>query len=95
MDKEQVEITLNKIFPHIKPEEVSDIDFDVRHTALDEFTLHTSFIVDGDWWDSLDTINKAAFIHKTKMKLRRDIKNFAGINVVFDQLNTNVNGRYS
>ena len=94
MDKEQVEITLNKIFPHIKPEEVSDINFDVRHTAPDEFTLYTSFVVDGDWWDSLDTINKAAFMHKTKMKLRRDIKNFAGINVVFDQLNTNVNGRY-
>jgi hypothetical protein len=68
MDKEQVEIALNKIFPHIKPEEVSDINFDVRHTAPDEFTLHTSFVVDGDWWDSLDTINKAAFIHKTKMK---------------------------
>ena len=94
MDKEQVEITLNKIFPHIKPEEVSDINFDVRHTAPDEFTLYTSFVVDGDWWDSLDTINKAALMHKTKMKLRRDIKNFAGINVVFDQLNTNVNGRY-
>jgi hypothetical protein len=94
MDQEQVEIALNKIFPHIKPEEVSDINFDVRHTAPDEFTLHTSFVVDGDWWDGLDMINKAAFIHKTKMKLRRDIKNFAGINVVFDQLNTNVNGRY-
>lgn len=94
MDKEQVEITLNKIFPHIKPEEVSDINFDVRHTAPDEFTLYTSFVVDGDWWDSLDTINKAAFIHQTKVKLRRDIKNFTGINVVFDPLNTNVNGGY-
>ena len=94
MDQEQVEIALNKIFPHIKPDEVSDINFDVRHTAPDEFTLHTSFVVDGDWCDSVDMINKAAFIHKTKMKLRRDIKNFAGINVVFDPLNTNVNGRY-
>ena len=94
MDKEQVEMALNKIFPHIKPEEVIDIMFDVRHTAPDEFTLHTSFVVDGDWWDSLDTINKAAFIHQTKMKLRRNIKNFAGINVVFDPLNTNVNGGY-
>jgi hypothetical protein len=92
--QEQVEITLNKIFPHIKPEEVTDIMFDVRHTAPDEFTLYTSFVVDGDWWNSLDTINKAAFIHQTKMKLRRDIKNFTGINVVFDPLNTNVNGGY-
>ena len=92
--QEDVEITLNKIFPHIKPEEVTDIMFDVRHTAPDEFTLYTSFVVDGDWWNSLDTINKAAFIHQTKMKLRRDIKNFTGINVVFDPLNTNVNGGY-
>jgi hypothetical protein len=92
--QEDVEITLNKIFPHIKPEEVTDIMFDVRHTAPDEFTLYTSFVVDGDWWDSLDSINKAAFIHQTKMKLRRDIKNFTGINVVFDPLNTNVNGGY-
>lgn len=92
--QEDVEITLSKIFPHIKPEEVTDIMFDVRHTAPDEFTLYTSFVVDGDWWNSLDTINKAAFIHQTKMKLRRDIKNFTDINVVFDPLNTNVNGGY-
>jgi hypothetical protein len=90
MDQEQVEISLNKIFPFIKPDEVKDIRFDVRHTAPDEFTLHTNFLVDEDWWDSLDMINKAAFIHDTKTKLRRNIKNFAGINVVFDVLNTNV-----
>ena len=94
MDQEQVEITLNKIFPHIKPEEVSDINFDVRHTAPDEFTLHTSFVVDGDWWNSLGHINQAAFEHKTKMKLRRDIKNFTGINVLFDPVNTSVVGKY-
>lgn len=90
MDQEQVEISLNKIFPFIKPDEVKDIRFDVRHTAPDEFTLYTAFVVDGDWWDSLDMINKAAFIHDTKTKLRRNIKNFAGINVVFDVLNTSV-----
>ena len=31
MDQEQVEIALNKIFPHIKPEEVSDINFDAEN----------------------------------------------------------------
>jgi len=90
MDSEQVEISLNKIFPFIKTDEVRDIRFDVRHTAPDEFTLYTAFVVNGDWWDSLDMINKAAFIHDTKTKLRRNIKNFAGINVVFDVLNTSV-----
>lgn len=88
MDKEQVEEILNKILPFIKPEEVINILFDVHHTKPDEFTLHASFIVPEKWWDSLDHINKAAFEHKTKMKLRRDIKNFTGINVSFDKVNT-------
>jgi len=93
MDQEQVEIVLNKIFPHIKPEEVIDIMFDVRHTAPDEFTLHTVFYVPNEWWNSLGHINQAAFEHKTKMKLRRDIKNFTGINVLFDPVNTSVVGK--
>lgn len=88
MDQEQVELILNKILPTIKPEEVIDIMFDVRHTAPDEFTLYASFIVPKEWWNSLDHINKAAFEHKTKMKLRRDIKNFTGINILFDKANT-------
>ena len=88
MDQDNVEVILNKILPIIKPEEVIDIMFDVRHSSPNEFTLYTSFVVPEKWWDSLDHINKAAFEHKTKMKLRRDIKNFTGINVVFDKFNT-------
>lgn len=88
MDQDNVEEILNKILPIIKPEEVIDIMFDVRHSSPNEFTLYTSFVVPKKWWDSLDHINKAAFEHKTKMKLRRDIKNFTGIDVVFDKVNT-------
>ena len=90
MDQEQVEIILNKILPIIKPEEVLDIMFDVRHTSPDEFTLYATFIVPKELWDDFDHINKAAFEHKTKMKLRRDIKNFTGINVIFDKVNTSI-----
>ena len=88
MDQDQVEEILKKILPFIKPEEIIDIQFDVHHTKPDEFTLYTSFTVPENWWNSLDDINKAAFEHTTKMKLRRDIKNFTGINVSFDKINT-------
>ena len=50
MDQDKVEIILNKIFPTIKPEEVLDIMFDVRHTAPNEFTLYTRFIVPEKWF---------------------------------------------
>jgi hypothetical protein len=88
MDKDYVEEILHKILPVIKPEEVDDIKFDVHHSSPNEFTLHTLFFVPHKWWESLDHINKSAFEHQTKMKLRRDIKNFTGIDVVFDKANT-------
>lgn len=90
MDKEQVEISLTKLVPFILPEHVYDMTFDVRHTSPDEFTLYTNFDVDGEWWDSLDSINKAAFIHDVKTKLRTKIKSYTDINVVFDKENTSI-----
>ena len=85
MDKDQVEIVLDKIFPIIKPDEVNKIIFDVRHTVPNEFTLHTLLIVPDEMWDSFDPINKAAFIHDVKVKLRQKIKSYTNINVLFDK----------
>lgn len=89
MDQEEAELAINKLIPFIKPDEVTDILFEIRHSSPDSFTLYATFVVPEEWWNNLDHINQAAFAHKTKMKLRRDIKNFAGINVVFDKDNTN------
>jgi hypothetical protein len=90
MDQDQVEIVLDKIFPIIKPDEVNNIIFDVRHTAPNEFTLHTLFIVPDELWDSFDHINRAAFTHDVKVKLRQKIKSYTDLNVVFDKDNTEV-----
>ena len=90
MDQDQVEIVLDKIFPIIKPEEVNKIIFDVRHTAPNEFTLHTLLIVPDEMWDSFDPINKAAFTHDVKVKLRQKIKAYTDLNVLFDKDNTAV-----
>ena len=90
MDQDQVEIILDKIFPVIKPEEVNKIIFDVRHTAPNEFTLHTLLIVPDEMWDSFDHINKAAFTHDVKVKLRQKIKAYTDLNVLFDKDNTAV-----
>ena len=90
MDQDKVEKILNKLLPVIKPEEVIDIVFDVRHTAPDEFTLYAVFVVPDELWDSYDDINKAAFAHTTKVKMRQKIKAYTDINVVFDKVNTRV-----
>jgi hypothetical protein len=90
MDQDQVEIVLDKIFPVIKPDEVNKIIFDVRQTAPNEFTLHTLLIVPDEMWDSFDHINKAAFIHDVKVKLRQKIKSYTDLNIVFDKDNTAV-----
>ena len=58
MDKERVEILLNKLLPVIIPKEVVDIVFDVHHTSPNEFTLHAVFVVSDKLWDSYDPINK-------------------------------------
>ena len=88
MDQDKVEKILDKLLPVIKPEEVIDIVFDVRHTAPDEFTLYAVFVVPDELWDSYDDINKAAFTHTTKVKMRQKIKAYTGIDVVFDKHNT-------
>jgi hypothetical protein len=90
MDKERVEILLNKLLPVIIPKEVIDIVFDVHHTSPNEFTLHAVFVVSDKLWDSYDPINKAALEHAIKVKLRQKIKAYTDINVVFDKINTRV-----
>jgi len=90
MDKERVEILLNKLLPVITPKEVVDIVFDVHHTSPNEFTLHAVFVVSDKLWDSYDPINKAALEHTIKVKLRQKIKAYTDINVVFDKINTRV-----
>ena len=90
MDQDQVEIVLDKIFPVIKPDEVNKIIFDVRQTAPNEFTLHTLLIVPDEMWDSFDHINRDAFTHAVKVKLRHKIKSYTDLNVVFDKDNTAV-----
>ena len=90
MDQDKVEKVLNKILPYIKPKEVINIAFDVRHTSPDEFTLHAVFVVSDKLWDSYDAINKAALENTIKVKLRQKIKAFTDINVVFDKVNTRV-----
>ena len=90
MDKERVEIILNKLLPVIIPEEVVDIVFDVHHTSPNEFTLHAVFVVSDKLWDSYDHINRAALEHTIKVKLRQKVKAYTDINVVFDKLNTRV-----
>lgn len=90
MDKERVEILLNKLLPVIIPKEVVDIVFDVHHTSPNEFTLHAVFVVSDKLWDSYDPINKSALEHTIKVKLRQKIKAYTDINVVFDKINTRV-----
>jgi hypothetical protein len=90
MDKERVEILLNKLLPVIIPKEVVDIVFDVHHTSPNEFTLHAVFVVSDKLWDSYDPINKAALEHTIKVRLRQKIKAYTDINVVFDKVNTRV-----
>jgi hypothetical protein len=90
MDKERVEIILNKLLPVITPEEVVDIVFDVHHTSPNQFTLDAVFVVPDELWDSYDHINKAALEHGIKMKLRQKVKAYTDINVVFDKVNTRV-----
>ena len=88
MDQDQVEIALNKLLPNVLPEHVTDIAFDVHHTAPNEFTLYALFAVDDNYWNGLDDINRAALLHDTKMKLKKKIKSYTDINVVFDKDNT-------
>jgi len=88
MDQDQVENSLNKLLPNILPEYVTDIAFDVRHTAPNQFTLYVLFAVNDEYWDSLDHINRAAFLHDTKIKLKQKIKSYTDVNVVFDKDNT-------
>ena len=90
MGKERVEIILNKLLPVIIPEEVVDIVFDVHHTSPNQFTLDAVFVVPDELWDSYDHINKAALEHSIKMKLRRKVRAYTDINVVFDKDNTRV-----
>ena len=44
MDQDQVEISLNKLLPNVLPEHVTDIAFDVRHTAPNQFTLYALLV---------------------------------------------------
>ena len=88
MDQDQVEMALNKLLPNVLPEHVTDIAFDVHHTAPNEFTLYALFGVSDEWFDDLDDINRAAFIHEIKMKLKQKVKSYTNINIVFDRYNT-------
>ena len=91
MDQDQVEISLNKLLPNVLPEHVTDIAFDVRHTAPNQFTLYALFAVSDDYWDRLDhIINRAAFLHETKVKLKHKVKSYTDINIVFDKDNTRI-----
>mgnify|MGYP003343632880 FL=1 len=90
MDQDQVEVTLKKIFPLILPKQVEDVFFDVNHTAPDEFTLYAAFVVDDEWRDDMDPLSKEAFLLDLKRSLRRKIKGYTNINVVFDSVNTRV-----
>jgi len=90
MDQDKVEEILNKLLPFILPEPLIDVAFDVRHLKPKEFTLYTVFSAPDEWWDSLDSINKAAFKHKVKMKLRSKIKSYTGIDVEFDKDNFSI-----
>lgn len=85
MNKDQVEISLNKLLPNILPEYVTDISFDVHRTSPNEFMLKALFGVSDDYWDSLNSINKAAFTHKVKMKLQNKINSYINIWVEFDR----------
>lgn len=88
MNQDEVELALEKLLPNILPEHVVDVAFDVRHLAPNEFTLYALFVVDDDYWKSLDQLNKAALLYETKKKLRRKVKSYTDINVVFDKDNT-------
>ena len=89
MDQDKVEKILDKLLPVIKPEEVIDVVIDVRHTAPNQFTLYALFAVSDDYWDRLDhIINRAAFLHETKVKLKHKVKSYTDINIVFDKDNT-------
>ena len=90
MEQDQVEIALNKLLPNILPEHVTDIAFDVRHLAPNEYTLYAVLAVSDDYWDRLDNINRAAFIHDTKIKLRQKTKSYTNINIKFDKDNTSI-----
>jgi hypothetical protein len=48
------------------------------------------FVVPDELWNSYDDINKAAFTHITKVKMRQKIKAYTGVDVVFDKVNTRV-----
>lgn len=88
MDRDQVEISLNKLFPNVLPEHVTDIAFDVVHTSPNQFTVYALFGVSDNYWDSLDNINRSAFLHDTKVKLRIKVKSYTDIDIVFDKDNT-------
>ena len=90
MDQDKVEEILKKLLPFILPEPLIDVAFDVRHFAPNKFTLYTVFSAPDEWRDSLDSINRAAFMHKVKMKLRSKIKSYTGIDVEFDKDNFSI-----
>jgi hypothetical protein len=73
------------LLPNILPEYVTDISFDVLSTSSDEVILKALFGVSDYYWDSLDSINKAAFSHKVKMKLQNKINSYINIWVEFDR----------
>jgi hypothetical protein len=94
MDQDKAESIINELIPFVKPKEVTDVAFDIRNTTPDDkFILHAVFYVDDEWWNSLDIINKAAFLHETKMKLRQGIQNYSGIKILFDKDNTRIAGK--
>ena len=89
MDQEKAESSLNKLLPNVLPKHITGIAFDVHHTAPKVFTLYALFGVSDDYWDRLDhIINRAAFLHETKVKLKHKVKSYTDINIVFDKDNT-------
>ena len=88
MNQDEVELALEKLLPNVLPEHVTDVAFDVRHTAPNEFTLYALFACEDEYWKTLDSLNRAALLHDTKKKLRRKIKAYTNLNIDFDKDNT-------
>ena len=82
MDKEEVENAINKLMSLIKPDEVTEVAFELPHSSPDSFTMNVVFVVPDEWIKSMDEYERPLALIHFVQHIRKQIKNYLGINIV-------------
>jgi hypothetical protein len=82
MDIEEVENAINKLMLLIKPDEVTEVAFELPHSSPDSFTMNVVFVVPDEWIKSMDEYERPLALIHFVQHIRKQIKNYLGINIV-------------